>query len=462
MTVIYAKERAKYGNLSGQIISWPVDYAGTPDEATNRAKLPAGYLKCDGSKYYAADYPYLSRICGVGSQCKFIRKNADGTDFDVLLDTQFMVPDLGSKYPEPTSGANAGVYNNIRQDNALGTEFSRSGIGIEATSAIGTPVRIDYSGQINVPSQEIAVRGKPSWNYAGATHYTETEGVEENALHPHSHFHSSVRERILSTLENSTNEPKTQGTTGRRNASTIPIQGWLDATVNGTGHPGSGQEQCRTQRWCPATPCGTTITTQGLGLQQTIYWGHCIIGGWEPGGNQYTYQCLNNATWSADGGTTNGSADGQNTAKYANKTKDPIFGNCIYNGSGASASHNYTVPITYASGLPGVPLDFNSGSLHDVVPLQSNFEVQTNRVVSDVMNEETDTLDLDQTATGDPTFHSHRVDIVKGDHTYKVKTNAIVVNPENLETTMTIGADADRSIDSATAPFIVMEYLIKT
>lgn len=460
MAVLYSRERAKYGNLTGQIISWPVDYTGTPNESVNKRDLPAGYLKCDGSKYYAADYPYLSKVCGVGTACKFIRKNADGTNFDVLLDTQFMVPDLGSKYPEPTSGANAGVYNNIRQDNALGTEFSRSGIGIEAVSAIGTPVRIDYSGQINVPSQEIEVRGKPSWTYAGATHYTDTEGVEENAIHPHSHFHSAVRERMLSTLENSTNEPNTQGAVGRRNASTIPIQSWLDNTTNNAGDPGSGQEQCRTVRWCPANPCGTTITTQGLGLQQTIYWGHCIIGGWVPGESQFTYQCLNNDTFTLNGGVSNGSPDGQNTAKYANKTKDPIFGNCIYNGSGASATHNFTVPVTYANGYPGVPDDFNSGSLHDVVPLQSNFEVNDNRVVTDVMNEETDTVDLTQAT--DPTFHSHRVDIVKGDHTYKVKTNAIVVNPENLETTMTIGADASRSIDSACAPFIVMEYLIKT
>ena len=96
------------------------------------------------------------------------------------------------------------------------------------------------------------------------------------------------------------------------------------------------------------------------------------------------------------------------------------------------------------------------------MPLQSNFQVNTNRVIGDVQNVETDTLDLDQTTTGDPTLHNHRVDLVKGDHTYKVKTNAIVVSPENLETTMTIGADASRSIDSATAPFIIMEYLIKT
>ena len=93
--------------------------------------------------------------------------------------------------------------------------------------------------------------------------------------------------------------------------------------------------------------------------------------------------------------------------------------------------------------------------------MQSNFQVADNRVIPDVQNIETDTLDLDQSANGDPTLHNHRIDLVKGDHTYKVKTNAIVVNPENLDTTMSIGTDASRSIDSATAPFIVMEYLIK-
>ena len=104
-----------------------------------------------------------------------------------------MVPDLGSKYPEPTSGANAGVYNNARLNNALGNEVSRSGIGIEVISAIGNDVRITYSGSITVPSQEIAIRGRPGWVYAGASHYTDIEGVEETAIHPHAHFHGAVK-----------------------------------------------------------------------------------------------------------------------------------------------------------------------------------------------------------------------------------------------------------------------------
>ena len=98
--------------------------------------------------------------------------------------------------------------------------------------------------------------------------------------------------------------------------------------------------------------------------------------------------------------------------------------------------------------------------MHDVLPLQSNLQVGSTTVIPDVANEEYDTVDLSQ-PNGDPTLHSHRVDLVKGDHTYKVKTDAIVVSPENLSTTMTVGTDASKSIDSAVAPFIVMEFLIK-
>ena len=76
-------------------------------------------------------------ILGTGSNTAFIRRNLDGTDFDNVPDTQFMVPDLGSKYPEPTSGANTGVYNNVRTLNKEDVEKSRSGIGIEATVTQG-------------------------------------------------------------------------------------------------------------------------------------------------------------------------------------------------------------------------------------------------------------------------------------------------------------------------------------
>ena len=458
MPAFYAKERSKYGNLSGQVIIWPMEYNGDPSTAVNRAKLPAGYLKCDGAKYFAADYPALAAILGTGSNCKYLRRNPDGTEFDILSDEQFMVPDLGSKYPEPTSGANAGSYNNIRLPNALGNLVSRSGIGIEATSAIGDSVNITYSGQITVPSQEIPLRGRPSWEYAGDTHYTDIEGVEENMVHGHLHLHSAVRARNLQTNETSSNEPNPNGgRTGRKNASTIPIQDWLDATRynnDSSQPPGSAQAPCKAiDKWR-----SSASTTQNLviGTQETLYYGYCIFG---YGQQSYTYGCLSNEEYTLDGGELEGSPNGSDVARYGNAVE--VLGVCVSNPSWPEVNWDNDVPITYEQGYPGVPTDFNNVSLHDVVPMQSNQEHRENRAITDVVNETTDTDDLAIAAGTDPTRHNHRIDLERGDHNYKVKTNAINVPPENLTTRMDIGADSSVSIDSATAPFIVMEYLIK-
>ena len=461
MATFYTKERSKYGNLTGQIIIWPVQYDGDPESGANPTNLPAGYLKCDGTRYFAEDYPRLAAVLGTGEQSKFLRRNIDGTPLDTITETQFAVPDLGSKYPEPTSGANAGVYNNIRLNNALGNEVSRSGIGIEAVSAIGDNVRITYSGEISVPSQEIPVRGRPSYTYAGATHYTDEEGVEENALHPHAHFHSATRARNLSTNENSTQEPQGQGQTGRRNASTIDVQDWLDATTNDSGIPGSGQQPCLAiDPWNPNS--GTSFSGQpvwGSGLFQTIYFGGCIFGA----GEQYTYNCLNNQEFTVDRSQLEGSADQSNLTRYmyTNEINLGITFICFIDEGSASQDSSNDVPATYVQGAQGVPNDFNNNSLYDVIPLQSNQNVQEARCTPDIENVVTDTVDLSIAAGEDPTRHTHRIDLESNDHTYKVKTRAIIVPPENLQTTMDIGVDASVSVDAACAPFIVMEYLIK-
>ena len=118
MTAIYSKERAKYGSLTGQIIIWPVEYSGSPDDAGNVKNLPAGYLKCDGTKYLARDYPALASILGTGSNTSYKRTNIDGSELTSVGDEEFVVPDFGSKYAEPTSGANVGQYNDIRKENS--------------------------------------------------------------------------------------------------------------------------------------------------------------------------------------------------------------------------------------------------------------------------------------------------------------------------------------------------------
>ncbi len=480
MAVFYNKERAKYGHLTGQVIAWPVPYEGTPDISNNKKSLPAGYLKCDGAKYFVKDYPRLAEICGAGSSCKFIRKNLDGTDFDTLTDAQFMVPDLGSKYPEPTTGANAGLYNNIRKvDTTTNTEKSRSGIGIDAAAAIGdTNVRISYSGSINVPAQEVEVRGKPGWNYAGASHYTEVEGPEENSIHPHLHFSSTTRSRLRvqpDISETDNDHPQARGRTGLANASTIPLQDWMNATrYSGSNSypPGSAQKPCLLlDPWNPnmgTDQTGEPLWESGAGAQ-TIYWGGCvghtdatkgtII--YKPGtGKGFEFGCLNNATFTVDRTTLSGSPDDSNTTKVRSKFWGVLF--CTDTGvMNTSVFSTLTVPVTYTPGAVGMPIDWQGNALADVVPLQSNESAIESEGVVDVENEATDTNDIPIEAGTIPTAHSHRVRLEKGDHTYKVKTNAISIDPENLETTFDIGVDSSISIDSASQPFIVMEYLIK-
>ena len=475
MTTFYSKERAKYGNLTGQVIMWPIEYNGDPDAILNKRNLPAGYLKCDGTKYYADEYPQLAAICGVGNGCKFIRRNIDGTPFDTLQDNQFMVPDLGSKYPEPTTGANAGVYNNVRKvDTTTDTEKSRSGIGIDAEAAIGTNnVAISYSGSINVPSQEVEIKGKPGWTYAGAAHYTEVESVEENQIHPHMHFSTTSRSRLRAQptiLEIDNDHPKAAGQTGLKNGSTIAIQPWLNATRaqnNNANPPGSGQEPCKLlQAWNPnsgTSDSGSPLRGSGLG-NQTIYWGGCIAdeatGPYRIGsGSGFEYGCLNNLQFQVDRGTIAGSPDESNTTQFISKQKIVLLP-CITTGSGGISS-TMTVPPTYITGASGMPLDYNGNSLADVVPLQSNESSISATTTPDIENVATDTADISIAPGTLPTAHDHKVGLERGDHTYKVKTDAIVVDPENLSTTFDIGVDSSISIDSAVQPFIVMEYLIK-
>lgn len=511
MATFYNKERAKYGHLTGQVIIWPVEYEGTPDQGSNPTNIPAGYLKCDGTKYFATDYPQLASILGTGDQTKFIRKNVDGTNFDNVLDGQFMVPDFSSKYPEPTSGANAGLYSNCRVIDRNDNEKSRSGIGIEAISQVGTDnIPITYRGSISLPAQEIAITGKPGYTYAGTTHRTDSTAIDEDMIHPHMHRHNGVRARNMTTAASAVgggtptetnNTPVAEGRTGLRNASTIDIDDWLNKTlhtmgagVSSSNPAGSGQEPCRALKyWNPNAGYANgafehqakavTFSTGGLNIvrTETIYSNGCIEGGGPRtdrfpgntsdhyGSDDFFYGCILKDNTLLPANQLYGSANGVEVSVYANMVS--ILGICTSQGqeqTGGPGASTLTQPKTYYAGAPGVPTDFNGAtgvSLHDVLPLQSNDLAEPGRAFTAIEHVVTETAPLTQ-LSGDPTIHSHRVRIEDevsgyGRHDYKVKTRAISVDPENLKTTMSIGESASASIDSASAPFIIMEYLIK-
>ena len=178
------------------MITWPVEVL-SPNDPNNPdavAKLPAGYLRCDGRKYNANDYPDLAAICGTGEQAKFRKIDQNGDTIGTIGDDEFVVPDLGSKYPRP-SPADSGVFNNILEETQNGTFIKRSGIGITATSNVGAIAEVTYTGNFIVPSQTIPLKGKPSWTW-GNDKYTDIEAVDNAGIHPHMHFSTTTRVRI--------------------------------------------------------------------------------------------------------------------------------------------------------------------------------------------------------------------------------------------------------------------------
>ena len=56
-----SKEKSKFGSGSRTIAMVAVELVSTdPNNTSNIQNLPAGYLKCDGTKYQAEDYPVLT------------------------------------------------------------------------------------------------------------------------------------------------------------------------------------------------------------------------------------------------------------------------------------------------------------------------------------------------------------------------------------------------------------------
>jgi len=460
MATHYSKERAKYGSGAGTIIVWPVEYSNLDPTAEENIKiLPAGYLKCDGSILKALDYPALAEILGVGSASTFIRFDIDGEPIDEVASDEFILPDFGSKYPKPTTGGSAGQYLNILTKNQLGVEKRRSGMGIEASATAGsttgntTVIPVTYTGNFIVPSQEIAIKGKASYSKGtNNSGYTDVEAVDSLALHSHMHFSTTNRLRIKTTNELA--DPQSQGPGSRNVASTVPIQTWL----NNTGYNNNAQGPGTNQPACWAIASGQQAAGyQNNGVETNLgfevnYYNLCYDAEPPTGLNSFRYYCL----------LTSSTGFNLGNILFGNQ---PAFkswglglGTCNQLNAGTfSASQN--VPATYITGGAGVPVDYNGASLSDVVPINNNTTSRPTQVYPQVNNVATEISELAQTA--DPTIHSHKILLEKFDHTYKVKTNAYLLSPDNLKTTLTLKTDQVASLDSVTSPYIILEYLIK-
>ena len=490
MAKFYGSERSKYGNLTGQIIIWPKEISNDPNSSRQKEELPSGYLRCDGSVYNVDEYPQLAAVCGAGSTGKFIRRDRNYNTLQTVNDLQFCVPDLGSKYPKPTTGPDSGMYKSIREVSTAGNEVNRSGIGIDASSTIGTSVDVTYTGKFNIPVQTIDMRGRPGWTIGTtAGRQTDNETVMENGLHGHMHFHSGKRTRLRASNEVDSSspttilDPKPMGMVAFWNATSVPLESWLENTMDPDNiWPGNNQPPCRAiasshHASAMQFPWGD-YSGSGLFSDPTAYGGAC----WnddEKFEDTWKYFCLlPTEHWMFLKGLNTGGKQNQTKAwtNYPIGNTDTALNGirpnfisatnvlgiiCVQDGGGEIDSQK-NVDAAYIQGGPGVPNDWKDASLYEVLPLNSNplAHSSAGTINPSLYNEFTQTDDIAQDS-GDPTLHGHRVAIEKLTHDYQMLTDGVQISPDGLSTKLNLTVDDAVSIDSVASPFIVLEYLIK-
>ena len=263
------------------------------------------------------------------------------------------------------------------------------------------------------------------------------------------HFSTTNRLRIKTPQEAANDEPRSQGIGWRTTATTIPIDDWLDNTnYNGEG-PGTNQMPC----WAIASGIGapsrfaepTSIFTE------VIYYNWCGDARGSAGLSTFRYNCLLTSPTQFD----------LQEVDFAPGPRYKSFFLCATLLDREDAE-THTTPATYDQNYAPKSNDGNGveRSLVDVVPLNSNLTGATSLAYPQVNNVLSEVSELTQT-DGDPTVHSHKILLTQNTHTYKIKTNALLLSPDNLNTTLTLQIDQTASLDQVTGPYIIMEYLIK-
>ena len=333
-------------------------------------------------------------------------------------------------------------------------------MGIESSAIAGsttgntTVIPVSYTGSFTVPSQEIPLQGKPAWS-KGTGGFTDSEAVDSQALHAHMHFSQTNRLRIKTT--NEITQAQAQGIGSYYNATTIPIEMWLDKTrynQNASNPKGSNQQPC----WAIASGAASRNPSDAVESSfgfEVVYSNYCYDLRGAAGLNSMRYYCL--LTANTDFNLTNITNPG-NPPNFISFGLG--FGTCSQQDSGFDDNEVGTVPATYIAGAQGVPEDWQGVSLADVLPLNQNSDSKSGVAYPQVNNVLSDVEELVQTA-GDPTIHNHKILLDVGNHTYKIKTNGFLLSPDNLQTTLTLQIDQVASLDQVTSPYIIMEYLIK-
>ena len=163
----YTQVKAKYGGYIGSIQVHATPYIRTindPNSSNFIEHVPAGFLKCDGSVQNASDFYALSKVLGVGTNCKFKKDNVTLREPDEETGDlgQFQLPDLGSKVIVPNRSV--GDYLNIFVGD---TDETRVGPAVEVVCNEGTQLTCDFLGNfVGVPVEtSYPMRSNPTFKF---------------------------------------------------------------------------------------------------------------------------------------------------------------------------------------------------------------------------------------------------------------------------------------------------------
>ena len=177
MPAFYTREKSKYGGIVGTIQAYTTTLSQSNNPADFVSKLPAGYLRCDGSILSSNQYPLLAAILGTGSQSKFAR------DPDSLAQDEFQLPDLGSKYIRAANSS--GGYLN---DEVGNTGQYRAGVELEADVLGSTTKTVTYNGTFKVLSENsIPFDGTPLYLVGDSNSQTKNGLASSDTFQAHGH-----------------------------------------------------------------------------------------------------------------------------------------------------------------------------------------------------------------------------------------------------------------------------------
>ncbi len=488
MPVLYSKEKGKLGTMTGSIINWSKQLSSAdPEDPVIYQTLPAGYLRCNGAVYQAEIFPELATILGTGTNCRY--KKPDTT----LLDNQFQVPDLGSKCTKTSNSSNLGDYQDTYLFNDANQEITKSGVGLEVSSNIGSTFTVQYQGNFFLPQQTIEITGQPGFT-RNTGNYTEETDVLATAFQPHAHFHDGRRSRTKPTTGS---DFSLFGRNSYVSKSSLCIIPWVNNTT---------QPLCQAAASTVTASNTVRVYSAGCalgGTQQKIFYGacwngcqfdqqlKCLIPGDIPqryGGDgtvggeaQNNYdnnggiptpatgtpgdqtgkilQFACNDGTKADGtplagqGTSNGftiwsgaAASQCGKPSYTGLMGCKVVNQCFFGGVSCNTpSPQYVkLPANYVDGLVSDP---------ELVP----FDSQPNNIAFGALNN----IVTDIEEFGNDCTHKHLVPFNQDPHTYQVLTKPAFIPAGTMESTIEIDVNAENKADGYIQPFLVQEFLIK-